>query len=165
MSPASSPVTITVGAIDKNKNKASFSNFGNNVDIWAPGVDIQSAVGIFGDAMLKSGTSMAAPLVSGIAANILANNPNFNFDDIKQRLLDFAVNDVNDGLGNTKLPRVQISCEEYGGPETKWGATTYVGGWYLFEGGDEYNTTYMKSNTHVILWGLCLEMFCFTGIV
>ena len=48
-SPPSAPDAITVGNIDKNKNRwqgpTNPSNWGSNVDIWAPGVDIVSSVG------------------------------------------------------------------------------------------------------------------------
>ena len=42
-SPASEPALITVGAVDRNGKPASFSNFGNIIDIWGPGVQITSA--------------------------------------------------------------------------------------------------------------------------
>lgn len=41
-SPASEPSVFTVGASDINDNRASFSNFGPSLDIFAPGVDIKS---------------------------------------------------------------------------------------------------------------------------
>jgi subtilisin family serine protease len=59
-SPASSPNAITVGALDAaNDQRASFSNFGQLVDIYAPGVDVLS-VGIKSntDTATLSGTSM-----------------------------------------------------------------------------------------------------------
>ena len=117
ISPALSAYTITVGAHDQNNQRSIWccgfaSNFGDSIDIWAPGTDIKSAV-VGGGNAVSLGTSMATPLVAGIAANILANNADFNFDAIKNKLLEFAINDVNDGLGNDNLPRVQISCGEY----------------------------------------------------
>lgn len=59
VSPASAPAAITVGAIDDQDKKASFSNFGPDLDIFAPGVKIQS-VGIRSDTdtATLSGTSM-----------------------------------------------------------------------------------------------------------
>lgn len=60
VSPASSPNAITVGAIDQtNDLQASFSNFGRVVDVFAPGVDVES-VGITSDTASEtlSGTSM-----------------------------------------------------------------------------------------------------------
>ncbi len=59
VSPASAASAITVGAIDANDAKASFSNFGASVDIFAPGVKVQS-VGITSNtaSAVLSGTSM-----------------------------------------------------------------------------------------------------------
>lgn len=60
VSPASSPNAITVGAIDQtNDRRASFSNFGAIVDVYAPGVNVES-VGIANNTASEvlSGTSM-----------------------------------------------------------------------------------------------------------
>ena len=75
-SPAETKEAITVGATDINDNRASWSNYGNCVDIFAPGVDITSAWGT-GDTATNtiSGTSMATPHVTGAAARYLATNP------------------------------------------------------------------------------------------
>ncbi|KAK2590218.1 hypothetical protein QQS21_012106 [Conoideocrella luteorostrata] len=73
VSPASSPNAITVGAIDaKNDQRAKFSNFGEAVDIFAPGVNVLS-VGIKSDTDTKtlSGTSMASPHIAGLAAYLM----------------------------------------------------------------------------------------------
>ncbi|KAL3417504.1 subtilisin-like protease [Phlyctema vagabunda] len=72
-SPGSAPSAITVGAIDAKDTRASFSNFGTAVDIFAPGVDVLS-VGIASntDTATLSGTSMASPHVCGLAAYLMA---------------------------------------------------------------------------------------------
>ncbi|KAI0533642.1 subtilase [Xylaria digitata] len=73
-SPASAPDAITVGALDAtNDQRASFSNFGDVVDIYAPGVDVLS-VGITDDEATEtlSGTSMASPHVAGLAAYLMS---------------------------------------------------------------------------------------------
>ncbi|KAG8945545.1 subtilisin-like serine protease [Tulasnella sp. 419] len=72
-SPARAANAFTVGAIGQDDSRARFSNFGDVLSIWAPGVDVLSA-GITGpdstDTM--SGTSMATPHVAGVFALYLS---------------------------------------------------------------------------------------------
>ncbi|KAK8039349.1 subtilisin-like protease pr1a [Apiospora rasikravindrae] len=70
-SPASEPSVCTVAATDKTDRRASFSNFGALVDIFAPGVDIISTWND-GKTNTISGTSMAAPHITGLGAYLLA---------------------------------------------------------------------------------------------
>ncbi|KAF4410227.1 MULTISPECIES: S8 family peptidase [Streptomyces] len=67
VSPASAPGTITVAASDSADRKASFSNYGSCTDLYAPGVSVTSAR-MGGGSTAMSGTSMASPHVSGVAA-------------------------------------------------------------------------------------------------
>ena len=81
------PNMISVAASDGQDRRASFSNYGlNTVDLAAPGVDIYSTVP-GGEYALNSGTSMAAPHVSGAAALIANAHPYASNQDIKNRLL------------------------------------------------------------------------------
>ncbi len=81
------PNVVSVAALDRNDNITSFSNFGSNsVDVAAPGKDILSTW-LNGGFKSISGTSMATPYVSGVAALIVAKNPKISVSDLRKRLL------------------------------------------------------------------------------
>lgn len=72
-SPASAFGVISVGAIDKYDTRASFSNWGPCVDIFAPGVQITSANSLDHNiSSRRSGTSQAAPYVAGAIATFMS---------------------------------------------------------------------------------------------
>ena len=74
-SPARVTEAMTIGATDKTDTKASWSNYGNCVDWFAPGVGITSAWGTSDTATNTiSGTSMATPHTTGVAALYLQGN-------------------------------------------------------------------------------------------
>lgn len=86
--PSSFPNVMSVAALDRHDQLASFSNWGvKSVMVAAPGVDILSTW-LGNEYEEKSGTSMATPVVSGVAALILANNPRMSVDDLHKRLMD-----------------------------------------------------------------------------
>ena len=93
-SPADQPDAITVGATDDKDAKATFSNFGRCVDVFAPGVDITS-VGITApDSTAKmSGTSMATPHVAGGIALYLSQHPDAKPADVATALLGASTPD------------------------------------------------------------------------
>ncbi len=81
------PNIISVAASDNNDNLAYFSNFGiRNVHIAAPGFKILSTFP--GDTFKSfSGTSMSAPIVTGVAGLIWASNSGLNPMQVKERIL------------------------------------------------------------------------------
>jgi subtilisin family serine protease len=84
------PNVVAVAATDRNDLLASFSNYGaTEVDLAAPGVDIAStAPG--GGYVYMSGTSMATPHVSGVAALAFAYNPSATVQNVRDALLGGA---------------------------------------------------------------------------
>lgn len=79
---------ISVAALDRNDELAPFSNYGvKSVHLAAPGKDILSTW--LGDAYEQhSGTSMATPVVAGVAALALATRPKLSLDELRVLLLD-----------------------------------------------------------------------------
>jgi subtilisin family serine protease len=103
-SPGSAPSAITVGAIDpRNDLRADFSNFGQLVDIYAPGVDILS-VGIEDDTSTNvlSGTSMASPHVCGLAAYLMAFQNLTDPEDVSTLIMNLAENTGASVRGNVR---------------------------------------------------------------
>jgi len=84
-SPAAAKHAITVGATNHNNARASFSNWGSCVDIWAPGENIKSAYPNGAEASI-SGTSMACPIVAGIIGTMLSNYPGITPKQIREIL-------------------------------------------------------------------------------
>jgi subtilisin family serine protease len=77
-SPADTPAAITVGAVDGTDKRASFSNYGSCLDLFAPGARILSASNASDTATQSmSGTSMASPHVAGAAALVLGAHPDW----------------------------------------------------------------------------------------
>ena len=83
---------IVVGSAGNDGNghftQAEDSNAGSRVDICAPGVDIYSTVPSKNDYKNLSGTSMAAPVVTGVAAMVWSSNPALTGADVKKIVCD-----------------------------------------------------------------------------
>merc|ERR1719362_124752 len=101
-SPSYVASAITVGATTPSDDRASFSNYGRCVDIFAPGEDIASAmISSDTDSVAWSGTSMACPHVAGAVALIWSEYPGprrRRVADVDQLLKDRATKGVLHGL-------------------------------------------------------------------
>ncbi|KAJ7068898.1 peptidase S8/S53 domain-containing protein [Mycena belliarum] len=102
-SPANAPTAVTVGATNEDDEKWTSSNTGTCLDLLAPGVDIPSCGTANVNAFVeKSGTSMAAPHVSGIIASILSlseANQKWSPKEMKGVLVALSVKDALTKLG------------------------------------------------------------------
>lgn len=99
-SPASSPHAITVGATQRGDGRASYSNFGSVVDVFAPGSQIVSTWYTSNSAVhTLSGTSMASPHVAGLAAYLIAQEGLSGPAQVTQRIQELAQRGIVVGAG------------------------------------------------------------------
>lgn len=97
--PAALPKVLGIAATDSNDRRADFSERGTFVDLAAPGVVILSSVprgqgrvpALGGDYDFMSGTSMAAPLVAGLAALVWSANPALSNEQVAHFLESTAL--------------------------------------------------------------------------
>jgi subtilisin family serine protease len=98
-SPARVAAAITVGSSTINDARSSFSNFGSVVDIFAPGSSIVSDWFSSDTATATlSGTSMATPHVTGVAARILQGNPGASPATVRNEIVNTATTNHLSGI-------------------------------------------------------------------
>ncbi|MCX8056555.1 MAG: S8 family serine peptidase, partial [Ignavibacteria bacterium] len=76
---------ISVAATNSDDRKASYSNYGNTIDVCAPGTSLYNTWAGNTYAIL-SGTSMASPVVAGIAALVKAKYPNYTPEQLGEKI-------------------------------------------------------------------------------
>lgn len=102
--PASYPGVIAVAAVDENDQIVPYSDYGWKLDISAPGENILSTY-INNEYRMLSGTSMATPFVSSVAALLKAADPRLDEIQIRKRLFESAEDiqekgyDIRSGYG------------------------------------------------------------------
>jgi hypothetical protein len=102
------PNVLVVGAVDQAGDETSFTSFGNS-EVYANGFEVESYVP--GGARLKlSGTSMAAPNVTNLAAKLWALHPELTVAQVKQTIIDGA-DDKQAGDRTLKLMNPRRSIE------------------------------------------------------
>lgn len=94
--PASYPEVLSVGAIQSNDIRSSFSTFGYDLDVMARGTNVLSTIPGDGYA-LNSGTSMASPIVAGIAALVRHRFPSWSPDRVRHQIRSASNSSVYNG--------------------------------------------------------------------
>jgi subtilisin family serine protease len=110
VSPARVPNAITVGSTTTSDARSSFSNFGTCVDIFAPGSSITSAWRTSDTATNTiSGTSMATPHVTGVAALFLETNPTASPATVTAAIINASTPNKVTGAGTGSPNRLLFS--------------------------------------------------------
>lgn len=94
-----SEIITAVGGTTRNDSRALFSNYGNWMDVCAPGLDITSTL-LNDQYGALSGTSMAAPMVSGVASLLLALDPSLRDVDAEEIMERSAEDRGDTGFDN-----------------------------------------------------------------
>jgi subtilisin family serine protease len=106
-SPGRVPEALTVGATDAQDHPDKASNFGQDIDLYAPGVEVPGPIAGGTGAGPESGTSMAAAFAAGVAALYRAQHPEAGPEQVDQALVQAATTDalqgVPDGTANRLL--------------------------------------------------------------
>ncbi len=111
-SPASHPRVLSVGATNKdNDGKAGFSNYGRSVNVFAPGVNLNSTLPNGRYTTSATGTSFASPLTAGIAALVRTRFPDYTPDQAREqiRLTADPIDTLNPGFAG-RLGRGRINA-------------------------------------------------------
>lgn len=104
------PNLITVGAVDKAGDEASFTSYGPTVAVDANGYQVDSVIP-GGDKLAESGTSMASPQVANLAAKMLAVNPKLTPPQVIAIMRDTA-DKTPDGRRNLINPKKAVEAAQ-----------------------------------------------------
>ena len=107
--PAAYDGVIAVAAVNNDFRRASFSNYGSWADIAAPGVDIVSTINVSDSSYeLMDGTSMAAPVVSGVAALYLSKNPDITPAALEKKLEASVTKSSSSSIGSGVIDAAKL---------------------------------------------------------
>lgn len=153
--PARYPEVVAVGALDTNNQVASFSSWGQNIDIVAPGTQITSATwlntnGTSAYASGVNGTSFATPMVGGTLTRLLSQQPSATAQQLIASLTEntgrVGINTIHDsrfGFGRLDAQKATLRMTNPVSPMQLYAFTPVQKGSYLTAGADlEPNGSY-----------------------
>lgn len=156
--PSDYPECLSVTAIDSGNARAYFSSYGNAKDIAAPGVDIWSTW-INGSTAYRceDGTSMAAPIVSGIAALMWAYKPDLTVRDARDILCSTATDlgtkghDPYFGWGKVNANAALKALATNPGSSKALSGTTRYGTMYKSVNAYQYEKNILGKTTNTVI--------------
>lgn len=99
---------VTTAASDSNNLEATWSNYGQCVEIWSPGVNIVSTRSGGGTATM-SGTSMASPHTAGAAALVLSRNPAATASQVEATIQTYGLRTGKSSKDNREIQLLQVN--------------------------------------------------------
>lgn len=155
--PACYPGVIAVSATDKTDGLATFSNYGDWIDIAAPGVDIYSTI-TNNHYDSHDGTSMACPHVAGLAALLMSKYPTYTSEQIEILLYNSAADlgdpgyDAKFGHGRINTSNVFTETPHDLAVTLEIPSTPEIGNTYVINATVKNNFEHIESNVDFFLY-------------
>jgi len=112
--PASVPSAITVGSSDYDDEESYFSNYGNCLDIYAPGAEIYSATAMSDSSYATyDGTSMASPHVAGVVSLYLEHYPQSSVSEVIHYIINNSTKNIMPYITGNSPNRLLYSKDNY----------------------------------------------------
>ncbi|AXR77601.1 Subtilisin-like serine protease [Natrarchaeobaculum sulfurireducens] len=118
--PAAYDAVVAVSSLDSTESRSNFSNYGPEIELAAPGTNVLSTVN-WDEYDTFSGTSMASPIVAGVAGLVLSEYPDLSNEELREHLQETAVDiglpEDEQGYGRVDAANAVTTDPENGGDE------------------------------------------------